>query len=123
MNIVLCVLVCAFAVMMKLYYRPKGDIANKLFILSLAAGFISLFAVTDFTGVWAFVWTAADILCCGTMLMLYRTELVIQQTERELKQKKLLAAKKQAASPRHTMCREERMARVSIYRENTNIAA
>jgi len=122
MNIILCVMVCAFAVVMKLRYRPEGKVASRLFLLTLAAGFISLFAVNDFTGVWAFIWTAADVACCATMLMLYRTELVLQQTERELRRKKAVRAAR--AERRPAMCREERMARVSIYYENhSNMAA
>lgn len=87
MGFVICVMVMASVLFIKLKYRPRGNDAQKLFSICIIAGISVLLAVGSITSLAGVLYYAADIAICSAIVLTYRYEARRQAVVREKKQR------------------------------------
>ena len=97
-NIFLGLAVITLAVYLKLKYRPNGATAAKLFAICVFAGVVMLLTVGRLSTFSGALFYLADIVICGSILMLYRFEAVRQLAARKKRRARAKAAMAQAQS-------------------------
>ncbi len=76
MNIVIGLFVIISALIIKNIYKVNGRISGRIFKMCIALGVFMMFSVQTFGNVWLVVMTIAEVVLCGLLLAVYRSQLI-----------------------------------------------